>query len=169
MMNEPIGTINGSWWLLQMWLNLHLQRVAINDLKTLSFPSLNHSKAQEKKLNQEDKFRRCQSFGEAALAILINWSAGQFFKGISDKVLTWFVCPEVAEFELPISLRFETACSDELSTAIFQYIVKPGLLPVEFRHGHEKPPTSYEFYNPSVATHRLGCDNCHRGHSLQTS
>jgi hypothetical protein len=72
MMNEPIGTINGSWWLLQMWLNLHLQRVAINDIKTLSFPSLNHSEAQEKKLNQEDKFHRCQSFSEAALAILIN-------------------------------------------------------------------------------------------------
>jgi hypothetical protein len=49
MMNEPIGTINGSWWLLQMWLNLHLQRVAINDIKTLSFPSLNHSEAQDKK------------------------------------------------------------------------------------------------------------------------
>jgi hypothetical protein len=63
---------------------------------------------------------------------------------------------EVAEFELPISFRFETACSDKPSTAIFQHIVKPGLLLVEFRHGWEKPPMSYEFYNPSIAARQLG-------------
>jgi hypothetical protein len=28
-MNEPIGTISGQWWLLQMWLNLHMHRVAV--------------------------------------------------------------------------------------------------------------------------------------------
>jgi len=60
------------------------------------------------------------------------------------------------EFELPISFRFETACLDEQLTVIFQCIVKPGLLPVEFRHGREKPPTSYEFYNPSIAARQLG-------------
>jgi hypothetical protein len=34
--------------------------------------------------------------------------------------------------------------------------MKPGLLPVEFWHGREKPPTSYEFYNPSIAARQLG-------------
>jgi hypothetical protein len=96
-MNEPIGTISGPWWLLQMWLNLHMQRVAVNDLRTLSFPSLNYLEAQEKNLNQEDKFCQCQSFGEAASVISINWSAGQFFKGfykgLPDEVLTWFIYP----------------------------------------------------------------------------
>jgi hypothetical protein len=56
MMNEPIGTISGPWWLLQMWLNLHIQKVAVNDLKTLSFHSLNYLESQEKNLNEEDKF-----------------------------------------------------------------------------------------------------------------
>jgi hypothetical protein len=45
MMNEPIGTISGPWWLLQLWMNLHMQKVTVNDLQTLSFPSLNYSEA----------------------------------------------------------------------------------------------------------------------------
>jgi len=100
-----------------------MQKAAVNDLRTLSFPSLNYSETQQKNLNREDKFRRCQSFGEAASAISINWSTGQFFKGfykgLPVEILTWFVYPEIAEFELPISFRFETASSDKLSTAIF--------------------------------------------------
>lgn len=160
MMNEPISTINGPWWLLQLWMNLHLLKVAVNNLRILRFPSLTYSEAQENNLDEEDRYRRCSPFGEAASAISINWSTGQFFrgfyKGLSDEVFTWFVYLEIAEFELPISFRFETACSDEPSTAIFQHIVKPGLLPVEFRHGREKLSMSYEFYNPSVAADQLG-------------
>jgi hypothetical protein len=55
-------------------MNLHMQKVAVNDLRTLSFPSLNYSEAQEKNLEEEDKFRRCQSFGEAVSAISISWN-----------------------------------------------------------------------------------------------
>jgi hypothetical protein len=33
-----------------------MQKVAVNDLKTLSFPSLNYLEAQEKNLDEEDKF-----------------------------------------------------------------------------------------------------------------
>jgi hypothetical protein len=72
VMNEPIGTISGPWWLLQLWMNLPMQKVAVNDLRTLSFPSLNYSEAQETNLDEENKFRRCQSFGEAASAISIS-------------------------------------------------------------------------------------------------
>jgi hypothetical protein len=60
MMNEPIGMISGPWWLLQLWMNLHMKKVAVNDLRILSFPSLNYSEAQEKNLNEEDKFHQCQ-------------------------------------------------------------------------------------------------------------
>ena len=100
-----------------------MQKVVVNDLRTLSFPSLNYSEAQEKNLNEDAKFRRCQSFGEVATAISISWSTGQFFKGfyrgLRDEVLTWFVYLVNSEFELPISFRFETACSDGLSAIIF--------------------------------------------------
>jgi hypothetical protein len=76
MMNEPIGMISGPWWLLQLWMNLNMQKVAVNDLRTLSFPYLNYLEAQQENLDEEDKFRQCQSFGEAASAISINWSTG---------------------------------------------------------------------------------------------
>ena len=62
-------------------------------------------------------------FGKAASAISINWSTGQFFrgfyKGLPDEVLTWFIYPEIVEFELLISFRFKTAYSDETSTKSF--------------------------------------------------
>ena len=79
-----------------------------------------------------------------------------FYRGLFDELLNLFSYLEIIEFELPISFRFETACSDEPSTAIFQYIVKLGLLPIEFRRGREKLLTSYEFYNPSIAARQLG-------------
>jgi hypothetical protein len=59
VMDEPIGTISGPWWLLQLWMNLHMQKAAVNNLRTLSFPSLNHLEAQEKNLDEEDKLRWC--------------------------------------------------------------------------------------------------------------
>jgi hypothetical protein len=149
-----------------------MQKAAVNDLRTLSFPSLNHLEAQEKNLD-EDKLRWCSSFGEDASAISINWSTDQFFrvfyKGLSDEIPTWFVYPEIAKFEFPISFRFETTCSNKPSIAIFQRIVKPGLLPVEFRHGREKPPMSFEFYNHSVPARQLGFRQLPPGRSLQIS
>jgi len=30
------------------------------------------------------------------------------------------------------------------------------LLPVEIRHGREKPPTSYEFFYPSIVARQMG-------------
>ena len=94
-----------------------MHKVVVNDLRTLNFPSLNYSKAQEGDLDEEDRSHQCLSFGEAASAISINWSIGQFFrvfyKGLLDEVLTWFVYLEIIEFELLISFRFETACSNE--------------------------------------------------------
>lgn len=108
--NKPIGTIGGPWWLLQMWLNLYMHKAAVNDLKNLSFPSSNYTEAQEKTLSREDKFRRCQSFGEAALAILINGNVQffkGFYKGLPTEIITWFAYLEIDEFELPHSFRFE--------------------------------------------------------------
>jgi len=37
------------------------------------------------------------------------------------------------------------------------------LLHVEFKHGREKPPTSYEFYNSSIAARELGFGQLPRG------
>lgn len=65
---------------------------------------------------------------------------------------------------MPITFRFETGCSNAVSSSIFDYIVKPCVLPAEFRHGRGKIATgifpynlpTYEFYNPSFAARQLG-------------
>ena len=153
--NKPIGTINWPWWLLQLWLNLYMHKMVVVDLRNLSFPSSNYSEDQEKSLDQEQRFRGCSSFGEAASVISIPLDIGEFFKrfykGFSTDSLTWFTYSPVDEFMNPYKFSFESACRDPSSMAIFQCSIKPGLLPTEFRHGREKPLTSYEFYNQVVA------------------
>ena len=39
--NEPVHTINGPWWLIQLWLNLYMHKIVRFDLKNLSFSSSN--------------------------------------------------------------------------------------------------------------------------------
>ena len=36
---EPVHTISGPWWLIQLWLNLYMIKFVRPDLKSLSFPS----------------------------------------------------------------------------------------------------------------------------------
>jgi len=39
MQNENVPTITGPWWLLQLWLNLHLHKLVAPELINLSFSS----------------------------------------------------------------------------------------------------------------------------------
>jgi len=80
MQNETVPTITGPWWLLQLWLNLHLHKLVTPKLINLSFPSLEYQEEQEEHLLKSQKFHRCMSFGEAASAITIDASITDFFK-----------------------------------------------------------------------------------------
>ena len=39
--NEAVHTISGPWWLIQMWLNLYMDKIVSPNLQNLSFPSSN--------------------------------------------------------------------------------------------------------------------------------
>ena len=39
--NEAVHTISGSWFLIQMWLNLYMHKIVRPNLQNLSFPSSN--------------------------------------------------------------------------------------------------------------------------------
>ena len=80
--------------------------------------------------------------------------------------MTWLPYDEDEDNELVLAVKFwfESGCSDETATAIFSCIIKPCVLPVEFRHGHGKMATSsflpdnlptYEFYNPSFVARQF--------------
>jgi hypothetical protein len=55
---EPIGNLGGSWWFINLWLNLHVKAVLKYDLRKLQFPK-------EQPEDAEPETRRCMSFGEA--------------------------------------------------------------------------------------------------------
>ena len=39
--DEPVHTISGPWWLIQLWLNLYMHKIVRPNLRNLSFPSSN--------------------------------------------------------------------------------------------------------------------------------
>lgn len=129
--NEPIGTISGPWWLIQLWLNLYLHKTVTPNLRDLKFPSSNYAE------DHEEKTCRCISYGEAASAISIELDIGhsfkRFYRGFSEEVLLWLPYDdEDNEFEFSYKFQFDLACTDEISSLIFNCLVKPCALPVEF-------------------------------------
>ena len=144
-----------------MWLNLYMHKIVKPNLQNLSFLSSNFDKEYKGK---EGRTRQCINYGKAASAITIVVDVGHLFKnfysGFDANILTWLPYDEDENNELifPFKFRFESGCSDETTTAIFNSFIKPCVLPAEFRHGHGKMaigfflpdnlPT-YEFYNPS--------------------
>jgi hypothetical protein len=100
------------------------------------------------------------SFGEAASVITINGSTAYFFKlfytNFPEVVLDWFVYLDIPEFEFYYLLDSKPFYSDVEELKILSHLVRPSLLLVEVRHGREKPPTSYEFYCPSIVTRQRG-------------
>lgn len=150
---EPIGAITGPWWFIQLWLHTYMHQLAGKSLRDQSFPSSDFSE------DEKQILRRCTSFGEAASAVSIPIGIARIFKhfynGFTEGATIWFAYEEYNdEFELPYKFRFRSACVDEGSSAIFQSIFHPGVLPVGFYHGHTQP--SYEFYYPSVAARQFG-------------
>ena len=61
--NEPIQTISGPWWLIQLWLNLYMHKSVRPDLRDLSFPSSNFD---EEYRGKEGRTRQYMNYGEAA-------------------------------------------------------------------------------------------------------
>ena len=75
--NEPVHTISGPWWLIQLWLNLYMHKIVRPNLRNLSFPSSNFTKYYKGK---EGRTRQCMNYGEAASAITIAFDVGHLFK-----------------------------------------------------------------------------------------
>ena len=75
--NEAVYTINGPWWLIQMWLNLYMHKIVKLNLQNLSFSSSNFD---EEYRGKDGRTRQCMNYGEAASAITIATDVGHLFK-----------------------------------------------------------------------------------------
>jgi len=133
----------------------------------MSFPSSNFAEDYKRK---EGRTRQCMNYGEAASVITIVVDVGHLFKKFYREfyanILAWLPYDEDEnnELVLPVEFRFESDCSDETSAVIFSCIIKPCVLPTEFRHSHGKIATgaclldnlpTYEFYNPSFVARQF--------------
>jgi hypothetical protein len=135
-----------------MWLQLYMHQIVSVDLHNLGFPSVNYAE------NDEATEKACQTYGEAASSIIIDIDIGHlfklFFRGFSN--VTWLPYRENENLTLPCKFSYESDCSDQVSTEIFNSFIKPCTLPAEFHHGRLLHPT-YEFYNPNMSARQLGC------------
>jgi hypothetical protein len=80
--SQKIACVNGPWWFVQMWLQLHMHQIVGIDLNTPFFPSSNYHEG------EVQVTRGCHTYGEAASTVPINQNVSQlfelFFKGFPN-------------------------------------------------------------------------------------
>jgi hypothetical protein len=57
--SQKIACVNGPWWFVQMWLQLHMHQIVVVDLNTHFFPSSNYHEG------ETQVTRGCHTYGEA--------------------------------------------------------------------------------------------------------
>jgi hypothetical protein len=80
--SQRIACVNGPWWFVQLWLQLHMHQIVGVDLNTRLFPSSNYHEG------ELQVTRGCHTYGEAASTVLIKQNVSQlfelFFKGFQN-------------------------------------------------------------------------------------
>jgi hypothetical protein len=64
--SQKIACVNGPWWFVQMWLQLHMHQIVGINLNTWFFPSSCYHEG------EVQVTRGCHTYGEAASTVLIN-------------------------------------------------------------------------------------------------
>jgi hypothetical protein len=150
--SQKISCVNGPWWFVQMWLQLHMHQIVSVNLNNRHFPSTNYKEGE----NQSTK--GCQTYGESAFTVSINQSIGQlfelFFRGFADPL--WLPYLNNDNLTLPCEFSFETGCNDVHSIAIFNVFVHACILPAEFCGGRNVQST-FEYYQSNMMAMQLGC------------
>jgi hypothetical protein len=101
--SQKISCVNGPWWFVQMWLQLHMHQIVGIDLNNRFFPSSNYHEG------EVQVTRGCHTNGEAASTVLINQNVSQlfelFFKGFPNPL--WLPYLDNDNLTLPCEFSFE--------------------------------------------------------------
>jgi hypothetical protein len=150
--SQRIACVNGPWWFVQMWLQLHMHQIVGVDLNTQLFPSSNHHEG------EPQATRGCHTYGEVASTVLIKQNVSQlfelFFKGFQNPL--WLPYLDNDNLTLPCEFSFETERQDGRFLEILNIIIRPCILPAEFSGGRLNHST-YEYYQPNLMARQLGC------------
>jgi hypothetical protein len=149
---QKILCVNGPWWFVQMWLQLHMHQIVGIDLNNRFFPSPSYNEGETQVI------RGCQTYGEAASTVSINQNVSQlfelFFKGFPDPF--WLPYLDNDNLTLPCEFSFEAGRQDGRFIEIFNIFIHPCPLPAEFCGGRLNHNT-YEYYQPNMVARQLGC------------
>jgi hypothetical protein len=150
--SQKILCVNGPWWFVQMWLQLHMHQIVGIDLNNRLFPSSNYNEG------ETQITRGCQTYGEAASTVSINQNVSQLFelflKGFPNPLCLPYLDND--NLTLPCEFSFETGRQDRRFVEIFNILIHPCSLPAEFCGGRLNHRT-YEYYQPNMVARQLGC------------
>jgi hypothetical protein len=106
--SQRITCVNGPWWFVQMWLQLHMHQIVGVDLNTRLFPSSNHPEGEPQTI------RGCQTYGEDASTVLIQQDISQlfelFFRGFQNPL--WLPYLDNDNLTFPCEFSFEAGRQD---------------------------------------------------------
>jgi hypothetical protein len=143
--SQKISCVHGSWWFVQMWLQLYMHQIVGIDLNNWLFPSTNY------KEGETQSTKGCQTYGEVASTVSVNQNSGQlfelFFRGFANPL--WLPYLNNDNLTLPCEFSFEAGCNDVQSIAIFNIVIHPGILRAEFCGGRQNQST-FEYYQPNM-------------------
>jgi hypothetical protein len=149
--SQKISCVNGPWWFVQMWLQLHMHQIVGIDLNNRRFPSVNY------KEGETQSTKGFHTYGEAASTVSISQNISQlfdlFFKGFAN--LLWLPYLNNDILTLPCEFSFEVVCNDVKSIEIFNIFIHLCILPAEFSGGRQNQST-FEYYQPNMMARQLG-------------
>jgi hypothetical protein len=142
---QKILCVNGPWWFVQMWLQLHMHQIVNIDLNNRLFPSSSYNEG------EVQVARGCQTYGEVASTVSIDQNVSQlfelFFRGFPDPL--WLPYLDNDNLTLPCEFSFEAGRQDGRFIEIFNIFIHPCPLPAEFCGGRLNH-SSYEYYQPNM-------------------
>jgi hypothetical protein len=161
---QKILCVNGPWWFVQMWLQLHMHQIVSIDLNNRLFPSSSYHEG------ETQMTRGCQTYGEAASTVSINQNVSQlfelFFKGFLNPLCLPYLDND--NLTLPCEFSFETGRQDGRFLEIFNILIHPYPLPAEFCGGRLNHNT-YVYYQPNMVARQLGCGQMPQDYSCMNS
>jgi hypothetical protein len=98
--NLPLSNIGGSWWFLQLWLNLYTHKVIGHEITQQEFPA-------DYLESGTPKNRRCTNFGKSVSSMSVERLAPnkladcfKFFEiGLADNTIVWFAYGRKADIK----------------------------------------------------------------------
>jgi hypothetical protein len=156
--SQKTSCVNGPWWFVQMWLQLHMHQIIGIDLNNRFFPSSSYHEGEVQVTEGATPMEKLlQLFSSIRMSASSLSSSLKAFPNLSS-FLTWTPRWKVSgnNLTLPCQFSFEAGRQNGRFLEIFNIFIHPCILPAEFSGGRLNHST-YEYYQPNMVARQLGC------------